>query len=577
MTPDEFVEQLTEARRSGDYQRQIDLLRDSCSYAQQTLNVTGEIESMRMLANVYQDLGDLKQAHTWRLEALRRAEQSDAGIPDETWMALEGDLGRSAIEARDWSQAEQHTRTALELAGQLGLRRARCLYQVNLLLILEGSKRIEEARELSSDIRPMIVELGDPYLLALYFLNASNVLLNDDRKNEALRYARLSQAFATQLDASVRATVTARADLAIGLCHLAPGGSGEPGAAEAAEQALRRAVATAPGGGMPFNAGLDRALAQMYTQTGRPEEAISHLRNQLEHLERARQDFGYEDFQRSFFQEVQGDYDIVITLMLRQDDAEKAFLATELARSRLLLAQLGRGPALWTDWTPAERQKLQAAAGAYVARAVLHLTTHQPDPELAEARNQFLNAYDAHRSLRPQWTSEILKRSPVGVPEARALLGPGQAMLSYFVTEQTTVVFTITADGLHFQHLPYPRRQARHDVAELGRAFDAVRHQGTRSPAVARCLEAWLEHLYAILIAPVLATVGSATHWMVVPHGPLHGIPWAALCGDGRYLVQDHTVSLLPSVTFAASWMTGPSAEPATPALLIAGPRSGQG
>lgn len=572
MTPAEFARQLTEAKRSGDFQQQIDLLHDSLSYAQQTLNAAGEVESMRMLGNVYQELGDMEGAHKWRLEALRCAGQPDAQISDELRMEVTGDLGRSAIEARDWSEAESRTREALELAEQLGHPFGRCLYRINLLTVLVGLKRPEEAHRLAQETRPMVLELGDPYVLALYFLNVSGVLLNEQRLNQALRHAWLARAFAAQLDAPVRDALSARADLVISAGYLSGSRlTGNADYAATAEQVLQRAVSAAPEGDMSFAADLDRAFAQMYGQTGRIDLAITRARNELDHLERARRDLGYEDFQRRFLQAVQPDYDIAVTLMLRQEDAEGALLATERARSRLLLAQLGRGPAVWADWTAAELQELKAAADAYGASATHALATRHAVPALDEARNRFLDVYDAHRSLRPRWTG-VLERSPVSAADARALLGPDQALISYFVTEETTVISTITAAGLHFQHLPYSQRQARQDVDELGLAFDAATSQKTRTPEDSNDLQERLERLYAILVAPVLAAVNGAAHWIIVPYGPLHGIPWAALRGDGRYLVEDHSVSLLPSVTFAAAFTGGPSAQPATPALLIAGP-----
>ena len=124
--------------------------------------------------------------------------------------------------------------------------------------------------------------------------------------------------------------------------------------------------------------------------------------------------------------------------MLRQDDTEGAFLATERARSRLLLAELGRGPAAWEDWALEERQELKAAAAAYGARAIQTLRNRiasagLPDPSaINDARERFLRAYDAHRNPRPEWVRP-LEKSPISATEAQALVRPGTALLSYFV------------------------------------------------------------------------------------------------------------------------------------------------
>ena len=573
MTPEEFARQLTQARRSGDFQRQIDLLRDSLSVAQQARYADGEAEAMLQLGNVYQELGDIDSAHTWRLAALHIAEQPDAQISDEIRMGIAGGLGRSAIEARDWGEAERHTRTALDLAEQLGHQPGRCIYRINLIWVLTGLNSLAEARQLSQETRTMVLESGDPYLIALYFLNAQSV---QPSWGEAVRHAWLCRAFAAELDGPAHASLTAAADLVIGRKYLARSQlTSNLAYAAVAEQALQRAASENPGTHVTSTLELDRALAKMYAQAGRDDQAVTHVLNQLEHLEVARRKLGYEDFQRSFFRAEEPSYEIAVSLLLRQGDAEGAFLAVERARSRLLLAQLGRGPAAWADWTPAERQELRTAAGAYGASAMHALATGAFSPELDKARKRFMSVYDAHRSLRPHWTG-FPERGPVTPSQTCALLGPDQALLSYFVTEQATVIFTITAAGLHFQHLPYSRHQAEQDLHELGLAFDAASSNKTRTPANSKRLQTQLERLYAILIAPVLAAVNGAAHWIIVPHHPLHGIPWAGLRGDGRYLVQDHLISTFPSVTFAASSKGGRRAQPGDPGAADRRPRTGR-
>jgi CHAT domain-containing protein len=588
MTPEEFVKKYREARASGDIELQIELLRDNLSYAQQTLNPVGEIAAMRALGNVYQEQGDLKSAHKWRLEALRRARQPDAEISDELRMELTGDLGRSFVEARDWGEAEHYTRAALELAERLGHGMGRCIYRINLILILDFLNRREDAYRLAKETRPIALELGDPYPLGLYFINTAELLLHERRLNEGLRHAMLARAFAAQLPPGQGAPMASRAAFLIGDGYMqARQLMASEHYATLAEQALREAASSAPQGDMSFSAEIDAALLRLHGLSGRLDAAITHAYQQLDHLELARQNLGYEDFQRTYFQQVQPAYDTAVTLMLRQQDTEGAFLATERARSRLLLTQLGRGPAVWDGWALKERQELKAAAAAYGAGVIQQLPDRTPSegpsgPSAAidDARERFLHAYDAHRSLRPQWIRP-LEESPIGAPEARALVRPGSALLSYFVTQEATAVFTITVDGIHFQHLAYPRRQAEEDARQLVHAFAVVGNPKTRSRAAMSRLERRLERLYAILIAPVLAALDDATHWIIVPHGPLHGIPWAALRGAGRYLVEQHSLSFLPSATFARSSAaegpedTGPTPMPATPALLLADPDRG--
>ena len=57
--------------------------------------------------------------------------------------------------------------------------------------------------------------------------------------------------------------------------------------------------------------------------------------------------------------------------------------------------------------------------------------------------------------------------------------------------------------------------------------------------------------LYALgqeLIAPLADALAGAEHLIIVPHGPLHGVPFHALAGpDGTYLADDVAISYVPS------------------------------
>jgi hypothetical protein len=82
-----------------------------------------------------------------------------------------------------------------------------------------------------------------------------------------------------------------------------------------------------------------------------------------------------------------------------------------------------------------------------------------------------------------------------------------------------------------------------------------------------------LERLYRVLVAPILPAVHDREHWVIVPHGPLHHVPWCALRTAHRYLVQDRLVSILPSASVGA--VLGGQTRTAGPALIFADPPAG--
>jgi CHAT domain-containing protein len=61
---------------------------------------------------------------------------------------------------------------------------------------------------------------------------------------------------------------------------------------------------------------------------------------------------------------------------------------------------------------------------------------------------------------------------------------------------------------------------------------------------------ALLERLYGLLLAPLQGRLHAWPRLIVVPHGPLHYVPFHALHDGDRYLLQRHEVSYLPGASF---------------------------
>src|SRR5215813_15449633 len=62
-----------------------------------------------------------------------------------------------------------------------------------------------------------------------------------------------------------------------------------------------------------------------------------------------------------------------------------------------------------------------------------------------------------------------------------------------------------------------------------------------------------LDQFFTLLIAPILPAVAPQTHWIIVPNGPLHRVPWAALHSREGYLIEARTLSLLPSASIGVA------------------------
>jgi CHAT domain-containing protein len=56
-----------------------------------------------------------------------------------------------------------------------------------------------------------------------------------------------------------------------------------------------------------------------------------------------------------------------------------------------------------------------------------------------------------------------------------------------------------------------------------------------------------LDRLGDKLLAPVWERLASVETLSIIPHGPLHALPFQALRQNGRYLIETHAVSYAPS------------------------------
>jgi CHAT domain-containing protein len=228
-------------------------------------------------------------------------------------------------------------------------------------------------------------------------------------------------------------------------------------------------------------------------------------------------------------------------------DAE-AFALAERARARTFLDQLGNTGLDLGHGDPAltqQEQALRAEIGALDRR--LREARAQP---AAQQDRAALAALDGHLATRQRdyetlvtqlkvadpETASLVSVAPLGLPEVQALLDADTTLVSYFVTPDQSLAFVLTRD--RFEAVPLAVKEPA-----LRAAIDRLR--AFRDPADAVPALQQLGDWLVAPLAPRLTTPVVA----VVPHGPLHYLPFAALpLGDGL-LGDAHALHTLPSAS----------------------------
>ena len=186
--------------------------------------------------------------------------------------------------------------------------------------------------------------------------------------------------------------------------------------------------------------------------------------------------------------------------------------------------------------------KLQAAAREYQealrkrenTRRELALMTLGPadkrDPALEAQMKQELEAAEASVASReaklqadfPRYAGLVAPK-PLPLAELKALLKPGEALLSVLTTGGATYVFLVRDGKVHAHRAAITAAALDKTVRELRQGLDLADGQ-VRAFDIASA-----HRLYADLLAPVASGLQGATHLIVVPAGPLLSLPLGLL------------------------------------------------
>lgn len=323
------------------------------------------------------------------------------------------------------------------------------------------------------------------------------------------------------------------------------------------------------------------ALAEDYEEQQRLEEALAFSLQALDVFDGVRTMANAEAARTTVVNRYYFAYDRPVWLAHRLGDDDLAFAVSERGRARAFLDTLATGAIELSD---AEAKALfqeerQMFLALQQAQTALNRARAQssPDPaRLANLEAQVARAEAAHAAVLrtiaerdDQLVSLIPARlqAPLTRAEVQALLPPDTTLVAYWIGEERTLAFVIAPDQFTTVELPA-------GLLDLERAVHRMRAVLVSAPPMQQVIPSeaagWL---YENLIAPLRLHLRTR-HLIVVPHGDLHFLPFAALSDkDGRFLGDTHVLSLLPSASVLRYLQRPPPAPGAAPqALVLANP-----
>jgi CHAT domain-containing protein/Tfp pilus assembly protein PilF len=282
-----------------------------------------------------------------------------------------------------------------------------------------------------------------------------------------------------------------------------------------------------------------------------------------------------------------------VELAVELGERERAFHLLERSRARGFLAMLAeRDLSFATADAPAALLREQRETDRAYDTAQERLARLQPGRDDA-AIDKELAQMEELRHRRAQTAAEVRRTSPrlasLQEPEpldlvgARQALDPGTCLLSYSVGADRTMLFVVkgtasSRPALEVVVLPFGRKVLQQRVAAFRGLIERGRETGAPEPALAT----QGRRLFDDLIGPAGTALAGARRLLIVPDGPLHALPFAALVmGEGpRYLIDAWPLHVTASATvYAELKKRGPPAARTDGLTLLAfgDPRYGDG
>jgi CHAT domain-containing protein/tetratricopeptide (TPR) repeat protein len=221
---------------------------------------------------------------------------------------------------------------------------------------------------------------------------------------------------------------------------------------------------------------------------------------------------------------------------------DQALMATEQARSRSTFDLLARAGATLAD-SPEQRKRARELAGEERAIA-LTLTLPAIASDTRRSLRTKLERIRAARAVEEQQAMRFAAAQPEPVTAAvvRRVLGPDEALLSYFLGPDNSTLIVLTREQARAFDLP--GRVALESLTLAWRRA-ALKGDAPRTRAVGA-------DLTRVLLAPANNPLAGKKRLVVVPHGPLWLVPFAALSDPAGFLGQRMVITHAPSIS---AWM----------------------
>jgi len=304
------------------------------------------------------------------------------------------------------------------------------------------------------------------------------------------------------------------------------------------------------------------SLGALELKLGRKASAADYWRQAIDSLEAQQGRLGGSQESRTGFAAQYADwYREYSALLVELGRPAEAFHLLERSRARGLLALLAERDLVLATDIPEELERERKIADADYDRAQARLGEQAASnqaaieriaAEMRDIRRRQDDIRERVRQASPHLGS-LFYPEPLDLAGARAALDPGTLLLVYSLGETSGHLFLVGPgrDDFRVVGLPVARQDLAEQVERLRLAIRAAAASG--DSRLAEAVRATASALSETVLGPAAGAIASAERLLIVPDGPLHVLPFAALADPGsrefRWLVEAKPIHSVVSMT----------------------------
>ncbi len=299
---------------------------------------------------------------------------------------------------------------------------------------------------------------------------------------------------------------------------------------------------------------------QIADRLGDKSAAVKYYRRAIDTLEIQRATINTEANKIGFIGDKQSVYTRIIRLLIDLGRPADAFEYLERSRARSLVDLLAKKQ----DWRPKQQSD---RVGRLLRQQLLEdeeRTTQGAGKNGSDGLWQAggTETVQELREIDPA-TAALVSVTTLSADQVRNALRPEDVLVEYFMEADRLFIFIVSREG--YKVISTPVAGLRDKVAALRAAIEC---RASEAKSLA-------SEIYDLIWRPVVTDLGNR-RVLVVPHGPLHYLPFAALYDGQNYLIEKHAISLLPSASVLQFLdKTAKTAVPSAGALILGNPDLG--